>query len=82
MDKVVLDQRYFESTYGVTRGDFASGLIHPEQMWTDRPVPGWGGYATPIKNLYMCGSACHPGPGITCVPGWNGAQRVLVDMKR
>jgi len=51
-------------------------------MWNDRPVPGWGGYTTPIKGLYMCGSACHPGPGITCVPGWNGAQRVLQDMKK
>jgi phytoene dehydrogenase-like protein len=79
MDKVVLTQQYFESTYGVTGGDFASGLIHPGQMWTNRPVPGWGGYITPIKNLYMCGSACHPGPGITCVPGWNSAHRVLAD---
>jgi phytoene dehydrogenase-like protein len=79
MDKVVLNQQYFESTYGVTGGDFASGLIHPGQMWTNRPVPGWGGYITPIKNLYMCGSACHPGPGITCVPGWNSAHRVLAD---
>jgi phytoene dehydrogenase-like protein len=82
MDKVVLTQQYFESTYGATRGDFASGLIHPGQMWNNRPVPGWGGYTTPIKNLYMCGSACHPGPGITCVPGWNSAHRVLEDMKK
>ena len=82
MDKVVLTQRYFESTYGVTGGDFASGLLHPGQMWNNRPVPGWGGYTTPIKSLYMCGSACHPGPGITCVPGWNGAHRVLKDWER
>jgi len=82
MDKVVLTQHYFESTYGVTGGDFASGLIHPGQMWDKRPVPGWAGYATPIKYLYMCGSACHPGPGITCVPGWNGAHRVLEDLKK
>ena len=81
IDKVVLTQKYFESTYGVTGGDFSSGLIHPGQMWNNRPVPGWGGYTTPIENLYMCGSACHPGPGITCVPGWNGAHRVLRDWK-
>jgi phytoene dehydrogenase-like protein len=82
MDKVVFTQQYFESTYGATRGDYASGLIHPGQMWNNRPVPGWGKYTTPIKGLYMCGSACHPGPGITCVPGWNGAQRVLQDVKQ
>ncbi len=82
MDKVVLTQQYFESTCGATGGDYASGLIHPGQMWDNRPVPGWGGYTTPIKNLYMCGSACHPGPGITCVPGWNSAHRVLEDLKK
>jgi len=82
MDKVVLTQQYFESTYGATGGDYASGLIHPGQMWNNRPVPGWGGYTTPIKNLYMCGSACHPGPGITCVLGWNSAHRVLEDLKK
>jgi phytoene dehydrogenase-like protein len=82
MDKVVLTQHYFESTYGATGGDFASGLIHPGQMWNNRPVPGWGGYTTPIGGLYMCGSACHPGPGITCVPGWNSAHRVLKDLEK
>ncbi len=82
MDKVVLTQQYFESTFGVTGGDFASGLIHPGQMWDSRPVPGWSGYTTPIKNLFMCGSACHPGPGITCVPGYNGARKVLTNWKQ
>jgi phytoene dehydrogenase-like protein len=79
MDKVVLTQQYFESTFGATGGDFALGLISPSQMWDKRPVLGWSDYRTPIGNLYMCGSACHPGPGITCVPGYNGAQAVLKD---
>lgn len=82
MDKVVLTQQYFESTYGVTGGDFASGLIHPSQMWNRRPVPGYSDYTTPIDNLFMCGSACHPGCGITCVPGYNGAQAVLKSWKK
>jgi phytoene dehydrogenase-like protein len=77
MDKVVLTQQYFESTYGVTAGDFASGLIHPGQMWNRRPVPGYSDYTTPIQNLFMCGSACHPGCGITCVPGYNSGHEVL-----
>lgn len=77
MDRVVLTQQYFEATFGATGGDFASGLLHPGQMWDRRPVPGWGGYRTPIEDLYMCGSACHPGPGVTCIPGYNGANEVL-----
>jgi len=82
MDKVVLTQQYFESTFGVTGGDFASGLIKPSQMWNRRPVPGYSDYSTPIGNLFMCGSACHPGPGITCIPGYNGAQAVLKKWKK
>ncbi len=82
MDKVVLTNQYFEKTFGATGGDFAMGLLHPGQMWDKRPVPGWAGYRTPIENLYMCGSACHPGPGITCVPGYNGASKVIKDWGR
>jgi phytoene dehydrogenase-like protein len=82
MDKVVLTQQYFESTYGVTAGDFASGLIHPGQMWNRRPVPGYSDYTTPIQNLFMCGSACHPGCGITCVPGYNSGHEVLKHWKK
>ncbi len=78
VDKVVLTQEYFKKTFGVTAGDFASGLMHPDQMWDKRPVAGWGGgYRTPIENLVMCGAACHPGPGVTCRPGYNAAQEVL-----
>ena len=77
VDKVVLTHQYFEKTFGVTGGDFCQGLLHPGQMWDRRPVAGWAGYKTPVENLYLCGSACHPGPGVTGVPGYNGAQEVL-----
>jgi phytoene dehydrogenase-like protein len=78
LDQVVLTHQYFEKTFGATKGDFCQGLLHPGQMWSRRPVPGWsGGYRTPVEGLYMCGAACHPGPGVTCIPGYNGAQEVL-----
>ncbi|MBW1900492.1 MAG: NAD(P)/FAD-dependent oxidoreductase [Deltaproteobacteria bacterium] len=80
MDKTVLTQTYFENTFNVTAGDFASGLLHPGQMWDKRPVQGWANYRTPIESLFMCGSACHPGPGVTCVPGYNGAREVLKEL--
>jgi phytoene dehydrogenase-like protein len=80
MDKVVLTHQYFEATFGVTQGDFASGLLHPWQMWDQRPVRGWSDYRTPLRNLYMCGAACHPGPGVTCIPGYNGARAALQDL--
>ena len=78
IDKTVLTQRYFEKTFGVTGGDFCAGLLYPGHWWDKRPVAGYADYRTPIENLFMCGSACHPGPGITCIPGYNGgAQEVL-----
>jgi phytoene dehydrogenase-like protein len=78
IDKVVLTQEYFQKTFGVTAGDFSSGLLHASQMWDKRPVSGWSsGYRTPVQNLIMCGAATHPGPGVTCRPGYNAAQEVL-----
>ena len=78
MDQVVFTQQYFEKAFNATDGDFSLGLLHPGQMFGDRPVPGWdGGHETPLGNLYMAGAACHPGPGVTCLPGLNGARVVL-----
>lgn len=80
MDKAVFTQRYFESNFGITKGDFAAGLLHPGQMFGDRAVPGWADYTTPLKDLYMASGACHPGPGVTCLPGIYGAKKVLDDL--
>jgi phytoene dehydrogenase-like protein len=78
IDKAVFTQRYFQTIFNATEGDFSLGLLHPGQMFGDRPVPGWDrGHETPLENLYMAGGACHPGPGVTCIPGLNGAHVVL-----
>ncbi len=81
VDKVVLTHEYFEKTFGATDGDFCHGLVHPGQMFGDRPVPGWANYQTPLENLFMCGAGCHPGPGVTCIPGYNGANAVIAKWK-
>ncbi|HEX7406333.1 MAG TPA: NAD(P)/FAD-dependent oxidoreductase [Candidatus Binatia bacterium] len=77
MDQAILTHEYFGSKFAITAGDFSHGLIHAGQMWHRRPVVGWANYRTPIADLYMCGSACHPGPGITALPGYNSAREVL-----
>jgi phytoene dehydrogenase-like protein len=77
VDQVILTHQYFEKTFGISGGDFCHGLLHPGQMWDRRPVAGWASYRTPVENLYLCGASCHPGPGVTGVPGYNGAQEVL-----
>jgi len=35
------------------------------QSFGNRPLPGWGQYKSPVKNLYMAGASTHPGVGIT-----------------
>ena len=82
MDKATFTQHYFERNFGCTKGDFAQGLLHPGQMFGDRPVAQWSSeekssYETPLKNLFMAGGACQPGPGVTCLPGLYGGQIVL-----
>jgi len=82
MDRVVFTPLHFEKMFGITNGDYTHGLLIPGQMFDFRPVTGWSGYNTPVENLYLCGSACHPGPGVTAVPGYNSAHEVLKNWKK
>ena len=50
------------------------------QAWGLRPLPELSRYRTPIPNLYLTGSGCHPGGGITGLPGRNAALEVLRDL--
>jgi phytoene dehydrogenase-like protein len=66
-----------EREWGLTEGNIFQGELAPEQLFFARPVPGWAQYTTPIRNLWMCGSATHPGGGIMGAPGRNAALRIL-----
>ena len=46
-------------------GDLMHIGLFLSQYLSNRPLPGWGSYRTPVKNLYMCGSSTHPGAGVT-----------------
>jgi len=69
-----------ERTLGMTGGNIFQGDITPDQIFSLRPVPGWSGYRTPLPGLYLCGSAAHPGGGVTGAPGHNAAQVLLEDL--
>jgi phytoene dehydrogenase-like protein len=71
-----------EREFGLTEGNIFQGELSLEQLFFLRPVPGWAQYRTPIKNLYMCGSATHPGGGIMGAPGLNAAKKILSEWKR
>jgi phytoene dehydrogenase-like protein len=71
-----------EREWGLSEGNIFQGELTLEQLFFLRPVPGWAQYRTPIRRLYMCGSATHPGGGIMAAPGRNAATQILKDMKR
>jgi phytoene dehydrogenase-like protein len=66
-----------EDITGLTEGNIFQGELSLEQLFFNRPVPGWARYRTPIRDLWMCGSATHPGGGIMGAPGRIAALEVL-----
>jgi phytoene dehydrogenase-like protein len=66
-----------EDITGLTEGNIFQGELSLEQLFFNRPVPGWSRYRTPIRDLWMCGSATHPGGGIMGAPGRIAALEVL-----
>jgi len=66
-----------ERVFTLTGGNIFQGAMTPTQLFSLRPLPGYAGYRTPIKGLYLCGAAAHPGGGVMGVPGWNAAREIL-----
>jgi phytoene dehydrogenase-like protein len=58
-----------EREWGLSEGNIFQGELSLEQLFFLRPAPGYARFRTPIQNLYMCGSATHPGGGIMGAPG-------------
>jgi phytoene dehydrogenase-like protein len=77
LHRQVLTPLDLEREFGLTEGNIFQGELTLEQLFFARPVPGWAQYKTPIRNLWMCGSATHPGGGIMGAPGRNAARRIL-----
>ena len=65
-----------EDITGLTEGNIFQGELSLEQLFFNRPVPGWARYRTPVQDLWMCGSATHPGGGIMGAPGTDRGTRV------
>src|SRR6202167_1790447 len=78
--KQVITPLDLEREWGLSEGNIFQGELSLEQLFFLRPAPGWAQYRTPIKNLYMCGSATHPGGGIMGAPGRLAALEMLKDL--
>jgi phytoene dehydrogenase-like protein len=70
-----------ERVFGLVKGDIMHGNMSLDQIFSARPMIGYGNYRSPIKNLYLCGAGTHPGGGVTGAPGHNAAYEILKDFK-
>jgi phytoene dehydrogenase-like protein len=78
----VLTPLDLEREWSLSEGNIFQGELSLEQLFFLRPVAGWARYRTPLRNLYMCGSATHPGGGIMGAPGRIAALEILKDWDR
>jgi phytoene dehydrogenase-like protein len=75
----VLSPLDLERTYGITGGNIMQGAMNAHQLFCFRPVAGWADHRTPIRGLYLCGAASHPGGGVLGACGKNAAEEILRD---
>ncbi len=77
LHRQVLTPLDLEREFGLSEGNIFHGELTLDQLFFLRPAPGWAQYKTPIRNLWMCGSAAHPGGGVMGAPGRNAASKIL-----
>ncbi len=77
----VLSPLDLERTFGITGGNIMQGAMTPHQLYCFRPVAGWADHRTPVRGLYLCGAASHPGGGVMGACGRNAATEILRDQR-
>ena len=70
-----------ENELGITHGDLSMGDLTLDQSLFSRPVPGYAGTASPVRNFTLSSPSTHPGPSLGGVGGANAAQAVLASLK-
>jgi phytoene dehydrogenase-like protein len=83
---LILDQRMItptdlETIYDLPEGNTNHGEMTLDQFFHMRPIPGYARYRMPVEGVYLCGPGCHPGGGVTGLPGRNAAREILNDAK-
>ncbi len=66
-----------EQIVGLPQGHIFQGELAFDQLFFQRPAPHWADYRTPVEGLFMCGASCHPGGGVSGIPGYNAAREIL-----
>jgi len=66
-----------EQTFNLTGGNIFQGSMALHQLFMFRPLPGYAGHRMPVRGLFLCGAAAHPGGGVMGAAGWNAAREML-----
>jgi phytoene dehydrogenase-like protein len=79
---LIVDQKFIspvdlETVYDLPEGNMNHGEMTLDQFFHMRPIPGYARYRTPVEGVFVCGPGCHPGGGVTGLPGRNAAREVL-----
>jgi phytoene dehydrogenase-like protein len=80
LHRQVLSPLDLERLLGLTGGNIMQGAMTPLQLFAMRPIPGWADHRTPLRGLYLCGAASHPGGGVIGACGRNAAEEILRDI--
>ncbi len=77
LHRQVLTPVDIERSIGLSGGNIFQGELSLSQLFFLRPAPGYARYRTPVRNYFQCGSATHPGGGISGAPGRLAALEIL-----
>jgi phytoene dehydrogenase-like protein len=75
----IIPPHKMEELWGITGGNIMQGTMSLSSMFSLRPLAGFANYRTPIRGLYLCGAAAHPGGGVMGAAGMNAAREMLRD---
>ncbi len=77
IDRQVIPPPDMERLWGITGGNIMQGTMSLSSMFSLRPAAGYANYRTPVRGLYLCGAAAHPGGGVMGAAGMNAAREML-----
>ena len=82
IDRQVLSPLDLERRFALTGGNIFQGAMTLNQLFSLRPLPRYADYRTPIRGLYLCGAATHPGGGVMGACGYNAAREIVRDARK
>jgi len=79
IDRQILTPLDLERRFALTGGNIFQGAMTLGQLFFLRPTAGYADYRTPVRGLYLCGAAAHPGGGVMGACGYNAYREILKD---